>query len=184
MNQRLIYLVGPSGAGKDSLLDWLRQHLAPDLPLHWARRTVTRAPQAQEQAHEFLDETDFAAQRQQGAFALHWQANGLHYGIRNEQISPLDSGHWVFVNGSRAHLNAAQTQYPGLTVVCISASPHILRQRLCARGRETACAIEARIARTQEFDLSQALQVQNDGTLEQAGQALLRRLQTLPGWPT
>ena len=95
----------------------------------------------------------------------------------------LDHGAWVFVNGSRGHLDATRSRFPGLTVVHITASPDTLRQRLLGRGRESVAEVEARIQRTQTVQLPHALQVLNDGALDDAGHQLLNHLQTLPGWP-
>ncbi|MGP1684102.1 MAG: phosphonate metabolism protein/1,5-bisphosphokinase (PRPP-forming) PhnN, partial [Giesbergeria sp.] len=126
MSRRLVYVVGPSGAGKDCVLGWVRHHLTAVPSIHWARRTITRAARPNDEVHEAVDERQFLALREQGAFALNWQANGLHYGIRHCETAPLDGGHWVLVNGSRGHLGAARSRFPGVAVVHVSASPDIL----------------------------------------------------------
>jgi ribose 1,5-bisphosphokinase len=130
-----------------------------------------------------VDPPQFIALRERGAFALAWQANGLHYGVRNSELAPIDHGGWVLVNGSRAYLDPTRSRFPGLTVVHITASPDTLRQRLLGRGRESVAEVEARIQRTQTVQLPHALQVLNDGALDDAGHQLLNHLQTLPGWP-
>ena len=183
MSRRLVYVVGPSGAGKDSVLALLRHHLPPSQTVHWARRTITRPARAGDEVHEAVDPPQFLALRERGAFALAWQANGLHYGVRNSELAPIEHGGWVLVNGSRAHLDPTRSRFPGLTVVHITASPDTLRQRLLGRGRESVAEVEARIQRTQTVQLPHALQVLNDGALDDAGHQLLNHLQTLPGWP-
>ena len=130
MSRRLVYVVGPSGAGKDSVLAWLRQHLPHSPAIHWARRTITRPARAGDEVHEAVDPPQFLALRERGAFALAWQANGLHYGVRASELAPIEHGGWVLVNGSRAHLDPTRSRFPGLTVVHITASPDTLRQRL------------------------------------------------------
>ena len=70
---RLIAIVGPSGAGKDTLL---RLALAADPRLHWARRTITRPP-ASSEPFESVSEDDFLRRQAAGEFALHWAAHGL-----------------------------------------------------------------------------------------------------------
>lgn len=183
MSRRLVYAVGPSGAGKDSVLGWARHHLAATPTIHWARRTITRAARPGDEAHEAVDDMQFLALRERGAFALNWQANGLHYGIRHCETAPLDHGHWVLVNGSRGYLEPTRSRFPGLTVVHICASPDTLRQRLLARAREGPEAVEARIHRTQTMPPIHAFEIMNDGALEDAGRLLLNHLQNLPGWP-
>jgi ribose 1,5-bisphosphokinase PhnN len=65
MNRRLIYVVGPSGAGKDSVLSWLRQHTPLAAPVHWARRTIDRPkvnlPNAED--HFSVDKATFEQQK-------------------------------------------------------------------------------------------------------------------------
>lgn len=179
MNHRLVYTVGASGAGKDSLLGWLRAHLSADAPVAFAQRTVTRPADAGGEAHEAASEAQFLRWRDAGLFALHWQANGLHYGVRHTALAPLAQGHCVFVNGSRAYLAEAMQHCPGLTVLYITASPETLRQRLLARGREGGPEVAARLARALAWQLPAGhggLEVANDGTLDDAGGRLLLAL--------
>ena len=183
MNSNLLYVVGPSGAGKDSLIDWLMSQ--PTLPcvLHWAVRDVTRADHASSQRDRAVSESAFAALKARHAYALCWQANGLSYGVRHEEMRPLAQGHGLLVNGSRRHLPAAAVRYPGLTVLHITADVRILRQRLTQRGREHGQDLEQRLSAASELDAvidsmasSQVLQVFNNGNLEDAGQQLLAML--------
>lgn len=184
MSQRLIFVMGPSGAGKDSVLDWLRQHLPAQQALHWTRRTITRPADAGGEQHEAITPADFAAQKAAGAFALTWQAHDLCYGIRQSELAPLARGEWVVVNGSREYLAQAMERFPGLSGVLITASPAILAQRLAARKRENAEQIAERLRRSAAFQLPPGMIViHNDGRLEEAGAALLAALQALPGWP-
>ncbi len=184
MNQRLIYVMGPSGAGKDSVLGWLREHLPPDLPVHWAQRTITRPALAGGEAHEEIDTASFVSLRDQGQFAMAWQANGLHYGVRHAELLALQKGQWVLVNGSRGHLLQAQQSHPGLQVVHITADPATLMQRLTARQRETPEQILQRVERAKAFAVPhEAIQIFNNGALEQAGQDLLLGLKNLENWP-
>ena len=133
MSARLVYVMGPSGAGKDSLLGWLRQHLPPTSPLHWAQRTISRPLQQSHargtEQYESVCPATFAALRSEQAFALHWDANGLGYGVRHAQLAPLAQGRWVLVNGSRAHLPQALAT---LSTCCPCTSQPA--RRCCASG--------------------------------------------------
>jgi len=183
---RLIYCMGPSGAGKDSLLEWLRAHLPTPCPVHWAQRTISRSAMPGGEAHESVSPEAFFALRCEQAFALHWEANGLGYGVRYAQLAPLAQGHWVLLNGSRAYLPEALALFPDLVAVHITASPQVLRQRLLSRGRETRDEVEARVQRALAYTPPPGaanLEVHNDGTLSDAGQQLLNTLEHLPGWP-
>lgn len=187
MTARLVYFMGPSGAGKDSLLAWLRaQQPAAQGRIHWARRTISRNATPGAEEHESVSPEAFAALRQAQAFALHWQANGLGYGIRHAQLAPLAAGQWVLVNGSRAYLADALARWPDLLAVHITASPAVLRARLLARGRESAAMVESRVQRALQLQPpggSVPIELHNDGALDDAGQRLLSALRQCPGWP-
>ena len=186
MTPRLIYTLGPSGAGKDSLLAWLKDCLSPHVPVHFARRVIDRAPYDWGEQHESVSPESFARLRREDAFTLHWKANGHQYGIRHSELSAVGSPHWVVVNGSRAHLPQAIEGFPGLTVLHITASAEVLRARLISRQRENAVAVEARIQRSIDWQAPAGchlLQIRNDSSLDAAGDQLLRALRTLPDWP-
>lgn len=182
-NHRLIWVMGPSGAGKDSLLAWLRERLPAGSPVHWARRTITRPPSARE-AHEAVDGATFEALERARAFAMAWRAHGLCYGIRHEQLASLHQGRWVVVNGSRAYFAQAQCLFPGLTAVHVTASPELLAQRLAEREREDAGQVRARVARGLALPVPPGcIELRNDGPLEDAAAALLRALREHARWP-
>ncbi|HCA65435.1 MAG TPA: phosphonate metabolism protein/1,5-bisphosphokinase (PRPP-forming) PhnN, partial [Pseudomonas sp.] len=91
MRGRLIYLIGPSGAGKDSLLDAARESLA-GRGVRIARRVITRSAEAVGEAAHSVSPQEFERLEAQGAFALSWRANGLAYGIPAEIDEWLASG--------------------------------------------------------------------------------------------
>lgn len=185
LNARLLVVVGPSGAGKDSLLAWLRTRLPATQPVHWTRRTITRTVQAGGEDHESLNEAEFLLVQQAGGFVMHWQANGLHYGIRHLELRPLTQGQWVMLNGSRAHLPDCAQVFPGMTVLHITADVAVLRDRLHKRGRENKEAIEARLRREVKLEVpagTRLIEVRNNASLELAGEQLLSMLECLPGW--
>lgn len=175
MSRHLVYVMGPSGVGKDSVLAWVKAHVGDGAGIHFARRTVTRSADAGGEDHEPLTVEAFEQAAQADAFALRWQANGLHYGIRHRQLAPLAQGQWVLVNGSRGHLPHALAAYPGMTVVHITARPETVRQRLLGRGRESTEEVEARLRRARAFVAPPGARcIANDGDLADAGRALLR----------
>jgi ribose 1,5-bisphosphokinase len=179
---RLILVVGPSGAGKDSVLDWVRARLAsgPDATkVRFARRTITRPADAGGERHIAVDREGFERLRAGGAFALCWSANGHCYGIGREIRAWLEAGQTVVVSASRAHLPEALEAFPQAEVALVNASTAVLRARLAARGREAPGEIEARLARATAFALPDgvaAAEIVNDGALEDAGRSLLALL--------
>lgn len=186
MTHRLIYVIGPSGAGKDTLLSRARNLLSTFSNIHWAKRTITRPPDGVNESHESVSTAEFLALLKDGAFALAWQANDLHYGIRCEELAPLEQNHWVILNGSRQYLHQIAERFPRLTVIHITANPEILKQRLLQRGRESAEMISERLARhiTPTVPLGCTLiEIQNNTTVEAASAQLMSTLQTLIAAP-
>lgn len=116
-----------------------------------AQLQSTRSAQAIGEAAVGVSASEFRTLEAQGAFALSWHANGLGYGIPI-QIDPwLAAGRHVLVNGSRGHLKQALQRYPTLIPILLTVEHEVLRQRLVARGRETAEQIDQRLARNQQF---------------------------------
>ena len=172
---RLVYVAGPSGAGKDSLLAWLKKQLAPEASVAFARRTITRAAAQDGEQHDSIDMRGFLQLRAAGAFALDWEANGLCYGVRHAELPPQRGDAVVIVNGSRAYLPEAARRFPDMTVVHVTASVQTLRQRLMAPGRESVEMVEARVQRALDFRMPKgvaAIEIQNDQALAESGAQL------------
>ncbi|MFC4259484.1 phosphonate metabolism protein/1,5-bisphosphokinase (PRPP-forming) PhnN [Marinobacter lacisalsi] len=174
---RLFYLMGPSGAGKDSLLDACRGRRVAGHRLRIAPRYITRQEDSVGEDHIALTPEAFRQYRDSGRFALHWQANGQHYGIGTEVDQWLADGDVVLVNGSRARLDQALERYADLVVpVLICVDPENQRQRLLNRGRETPAEIDARIERSRRLQSDMEdrfITIRNDGTLAYATHQLL-----------
>lgn len=167
-----VALAGPSGAGKDSLLDQVRADLAGDARFHFARRTITRPAGAGGEAHEPVSAEEFATLAAADGFVLTWAAHGLRYGIRRSE-APEDR--LVVISVSRTVLQEAARLRP-LRVVEVTAPRALLAERLARRGRETAEQIAARLDR--EMGLPEGLDVvtiRNDSSIEE-GAARLRNV--------
>jgi ribose 1,5-bisphosphokinase len=173
MHGRLIYLMGPSGSGKDSLLQAARASLEAR-GCRFARRVITRSAESVGEDALGVTPAEFERLEGEGAFALSWRANGLAYGIPREIDDWLSAGQDVLINGSRGHLDAARQRYPQLLAVLLQVDEAVLRQRLLARGRETPEQIEQRLARSRELQVDSVLSplpLAGEGPGERAGQA-------------
>lgn len=161
---RLIAVVGPSGVGKDSVMQALA-HAAPGVQP--VRRAITRPPGQSGEDYEALSLDQFQARAANGGFCLHWQAHGLHYGIPAAVLDDVQHGAQRMANLSRGVLTQAAQLFPDLIILNITAAPATLAQRLRARGREPADDIESRLARaTAKLDPSLPVHhIENDGPL-------------------
>lgn len=170
----VFYLMGPSGSGKDALIQWAKQHFAADANLVFAHRYITRPIDLNEN-HIALTETEFLTRQNTGLFALYWHSHQLHYGIGIEIDTWLAQGHNVLINGSRAHLEQAKLRYSNLLPILIDVDSEILAERLYARGRESMQQIELRLARNQELNAcnENIFVLHNNTTLNDSGQRLV-----------
>ena len=175
MTGRLFFVVGPSGAGKDTLLSGA---VAADPRLYWVRRVITRPESAGGEPFEGVTQAEFDTRQARGDFALHWQAHGLHYGVPHTELGALAAGGCVLVNGSRGALMQAQAAFPGLLVIHITAPLTVLAERLAARGRESRAEVEARLARSDLGlpDGVAAITISNDASPAEGVARLLQAL--------
>ena len=161
---RLIAVVGPSGVGKDSVMDGVSAAMPR---LHLVRRVITRAPGLGGEDYDPVSVSEFESMSARGAFALHWEAHGLHYGIPARVSELVADGTDCLVNFSRRALAQAAGIFPAFVVLNITATPETLARRLAGRGRETPQDIARRL---QEADkpLPDGIRVHhlaNDGPL-------------------
>ncbi|HHZ09439.1 MAG TPA: phosphonate metabolism protein/1,5-bisphosphokinase (PRPP-forming) PhnN [Rhizobiales bacterium] len=175
-----VAVVGPSGAGKDSLITYARARLDGEGAIEFVRRVVTRPSDAAAEDHESLSEDDFAAAEARGAFAISWGAHGLRYGLPASVDRGVEAGHVVVANVSRAAIPALTGRYASVVVVEVVAAPEVLAARIAGRARESAGDAAARLARRATIDAGGATVVtlDNTGALEVAGERfvdLLRR---------
>lgn len=176
----LFYVIGASGVGKDSLIDYARQHVPEFAPLVFAHRYITRPADAGGENHIALSEGEFHCRRRMGCFAMSWYSHNTCYGIGIEINQWLAKGLSVIVNGSREYLDEAAKHYPELCPILITADPEQLKLRLLQRGREDESAISKRLTMAQLFDKQTAHprleRLSNNDNLVEAGKRLLSLL--------
>ncbi len=170
----LVLVVGPSGAGKDTLLHGAAAALAEDARFRFVRRVVTRPADPGGEQHEHVSEAGFEQLRGQGGFALWWRAHGLLYGIPADIVPDLAQGRVVVANVSRALVGEAASRFAPARVVEVTAPTDVLARRLAARGREDAVDVARRLARGIALKLPVERDlVVNDGTVAQGTRRLL-----------
>lgn len=171
---RLVLVVGPSGAGKDTLLRLAQAACADDHDIVFPRRVVTRASSADED-NIALSPNEFARARDHGDFAVHWDAHGHSYALPLEINDDIRAGRAVVANVSRMVIAALRGTYANVVVVAITAPPDVLAQRLAARARHTDGNIADRLARSVDDASTNAdVTILNAGSADYHGRHLLR----------
>lgn len=178
MSGAWVFICGPSGAGKDSVIAWARDQLAGNPDVVFSQRLMTR-PAAAGVDHNGMAAEQFESLLRGGALAWHWQAHGFHYGIPARYAQQVRWGRVVVINGSREHV-AGLRRSAALQVIQIAADPRDIATRLAQRGRDTPEAVAGRLARNALLAQVDAdLVIANVGELAVAGGRLARHLASL-----
>lgn len=164
----LVAVVGPSGAGKDSLISGVRAGFAARDDVLFVRRAITRPADAGGEEHEPMDRESFERARRAGAFAVTWEAHGLCYGVPVSVDAHLEEGRVAVLNGSRQALPLLRARYANCVVVGVTARHDLLAARLALRGRESEQEILDRLARQGSGSVAlpeDALIIDNSGAI-------------------
>jgi ribose 1,5-bisphosphokinase len=144
---KLVLVVGPSGAGKDTLLGLAQAACADDGSIVFPRRVVTREPSSSEH-NEQMSPDAFQQALVQGKFAMNWEAHGHCYALPRTIDDDIRTGRTVVVNVSRTVIGEVRRIYADVAVVSITAPSDVLAARLAMRARGSDGKIEQRLART------------------------------------
>jgi len=171
----MILIVGPSGAGKDSLIRELKKRIGNDQRYQFVQRVVTRPVDTSSEDHVSMTLEEFQYAKCAGKFAVTWQAHGLNYGIPASVWDHLSTGGIAIANGSRQALDLTTKAFPDSVVVSVIVKPEVLYQRLVARGRECEVDIRKRLDRpgaTLDFTKNM-VEIDNSGPLDLAVDSLV-----------
>lgn len=174
----MVAVVGPSGAGKDTLMAIAAHFFEGRDDVSFVRRVITRDSSAGGEDHDGVSEDVFEELEKSGRFAVSWGAHGLRYGIPAETRAAVLGGRLVVANGSRSALPRFKAAYPKLVVINITARPDVLAARLASRGRETEDEIRLRLERSSLAVVGDytVVTIDNSGSVEEAGQAVIDAL--------
>jgi ribose 1,5-bisphosphokinase len=172
-----VLVVGPSGAGKDTLLQLARQELAAYPQFVFPRRLVTRSSSVWEE-HDSIDHADFEQGVVDGEFTLAWRAHGHGYAIPGSCLGEAADGRIIICNVSRTVVGAARKELPNVSVVEITAPREVLAARLVGRGRRDDADLGARLERSRAIPpLEVDLTIVNDQAPHEGARLLINFLQ-------
>ncbi|MEZ0168205.1 phosphonate metabolism protein/1,5-bisphosphokinase (PRPP-forming) PhnN [Microvirga sp. TS319] len=167
-----VAIVGPSGAGKDTLIRAVAEAVRHQPGIIFVRRVITRISDGTTEDHDTMTPEAFEAGRVAGMFCLSWGAHGLFYGLPQSALDAVVRGNTVVANISRGILDEAVKTFGRIAVVEITARPEILAERIIARGRESADEASGRIVRSVDFHVPAAacsyVRIDNSGPIDVA----------------
>lgn len=171
----LFLVVGPSGVGKDSLIQAF-QATAPEIFV-FPQRYVTRPRMDDSEDFNPVERSEFREED----YWLSWEAHGLLYGLPKSIDDDLAAGRHVMLNTSRKMIGMIENKHSRVAVLSITAEPHIIAERLAGRGRETAEEIQLRMSRIAPLYVSTAtlIEIDNSDALEPALKAFKQAVNCL-----
>jgi ribose 1,5-bisphosphokinase len=143
---RLVLVIGPSGAGKDTLINLARAACAEDSSVVFPRRVVTRQASSSED-NDQLSPDMFQQALARGDFVMHWEAHAHCYGLPRALDDDIRAGRTVVVNVSRTVVDVMRRAYADVVVILVTAPPDILAERLAMRARGSDGPIARRLGR-------------------------------------
>ena len=144
----LVLVVGPSGAGKDTLLRRAKAALRGEARYRFPQRFITRPAGDPHEDHIALTEEEFAAWERAGRFSLSWRAHGFSYALPASVHDLTADRRIVAANASRTVIRQARASFARVGIIRVTASAEVLARRIGDRGRETPEERAGRLARS------------------------------------
>jgi len=148
----MVVVVGPSGAGKDTVMREAAPYLASLSDVEFVKRVVTRPSDPAREDHHSVNQEEFNEIAGDDGFAVTWTAHNLSYGVPAETLAQVENGGVRIVNGSRAALPGFRRVYSRTMAIWITAPVDVLAARLAKRKNESAEDTKARLERSIAID--------------------------------
>lgn len=148
MNKGTLYILSaPSGAGKTSLLQALRER---DSKLHISISHTTRPPRPGEEDgvhYHFVEKSVFLAKVAQGDFLEHAEVFGNHYGTDESSVrNQLEAGQDTVLEIDWQGAQQVRRRFPNaVSLFILPPTPEALRERLSNRGQDSETVIQERM---------------------------------------
>jgi len=147
----VIVLHGPSGVGKDTVIDMLRERTG----IHRATSSTSRLPRENEvdgNHYHFLSEIQFEQKIRAGDFAEWARVYDDYKGLERREVEePLREGRDVIIRTDVQGARTWRERLDGAVFIFLMAEDReVLRSRLSSRGSEDADSLARRIAELEE----------------------------------
>lgn len=173
---RFVMVIGPSGAGKDSLICAARDAFAGDEHFVFPQRFITR-PSSPSENNVEISAAVFEALHEAGGFAASWRAHGLGYGLPRAIDDDIAKGRTVICNVSRTLVPKLRERFVNTVAIEVTAPPDILAARLAARRRGDDGPVDLRLRRSASIaDVRPDAVIPNGGDLSAATSAFIEAL--------
>lgn len=170
----LVVLSGPSGAGKDAVLNRMKEM---GVPFYYAVTATTR-PRRPGEVHGadyfFLRDAEFDQMRSEGALLETAEVYGYWYGVPKKQVKEaLDEGKDVILKIDVQGASTIRKLVPGAVLIFLTLpSTNEYERRLRQRKTESEQALKTRLSRVLEemkcLPLFDYMVVNNRGELDSA----------------
>jgi ribose 1,5-bisphosphokinase len=176
----LIFVVGTSGSGKDSVMRETVAYLNQNgVSAQILRRIITRTPDKNEKSN-FLPVDDFLHRKSE--FALAWNIYDNWYGIPWESIHEVyRNNSLLLINVSRGVLHEARKLFPSSLIILVTVPKEIAESRIKNRGREDNEGMNKRLTRmSKQVDMPPpSILIDNSGdlkdTVRELGEFLIKK---------
>lgn len=153
ISRLLIFVVGTSGSGKDSVIRETVAYLTKNgVPAQIMKRMITRKPDENEKSN-YLPVDEFLSRKSE--FAIAWKIYGNWYGIPWDSLSIAYENHsLLLINVSRGVLYEARKLFPSSLIILVTVPKKTAESRIKKRGRENNEGIQMRLSRmTSKIDM-------------------------------
>jgi guanylate kinase len=146
----LVVIHGPSGVGKDSVIN----QLIKEPNIRRAITTTTRLPRKNEKNgsdYYFITQSEFEKQIQNGNFIEHAQVYEDLKGLETQELQRcIAAGGTTIIRTDLQGAKFWRTLSGKIIIILLTLEESLLRERLRARGSETTLQLEKRLAKAQE----------------------------------
>jgi ribose 1,5-bisphosphokinase len=168
---KIILIVWPSGAGKDTLINSIKGKI----DANFVKRHITRASDSSEQNY-FVNHEEFKKLKYEGFFISTWSAHSHQYGIAKNEIKDGIN----IISVSRSVIQDFEKEFNKVATINITVPRDELYKRLKNRNREGEEMIQERLKRSyNHIEAKMLLDFDNQAPLQKSSSKFLNLVECL-----